>query len=90
LWPIWVSAAAPEWLIATPDGRAVAGERFELIVSGPYGAELPDEIALRVRIEPAEVTIRLPATGPADAGRRAYAGTMPGGASGPITLDLAD
>jgi len=90
LWPIWVSAAAPEWLIATPDGRAVAGERFELIVSGPYGAELPDEIALRVRIEPAEVTIRLPAAGLAEAGRRTYAGTMPGGASGPITLDLAD
>jgi outer membrane phospholipase A len=90
LWPIWVSAATPEWLIATPAGRAVAGEGFELVVAAPAGEEPPEEIALRARIEPAEVTIRLRATGPAAASRRSYAGTMPVGAGGLITLELAD
>ena len=90
LWPICAWAATPEWLIATPEGRAVAGEPFELVVAAPGSEPLPDEIALRVRIEPAEVNIRLRATAPAEEGRRSYGGTMPVGASGAITLELAD
>ena len=90
LWPICVWAATAEWLIATPEGRAVAGEPFELIVAAPGSEELPDEIGLRVRIESAEVNVRLRATAPAQDGRRTYTGTMPVGATGAIALELAD
>ena len=40
--------AAPEWLIATDQPVAVAGNPFEIIVAGTGKEPLPDEIEVRL------------------------------------------
>jgi outer membrane phospholipase A len=82
------AAAPPDWLIASPEGRAVAGESFELIVSGPAGEPLPDEIEVRLRSELEERIVQMRALGPAQNGRRSYSAHMPAGVSGPARVDL--
>ena len=84
-----VLAATPEWLIASPDGRAVAGERFELIVVSTGTEPPPDELDLRVRTEVDERIVTLRATAPASDRRRSYAASMPPDVAGALTLDLA-
>jgi phospholipase A1/A2 len=88
LCPLSICHAAAEWLIASPDGRAVAGELFELIVVSPQGEAPPDELDLRLRTELDERIIPLRPTAPAANGRRTYTGTMPAGLAGEVTLDL--
>jgi phospholipase A1/A2 len=81
--------AAPEWILAAAQGRALAGERFELIVVSAAGAPLPEELELRLRGDTDERVIPIRATAPAQGQQRTYAGTLPPGISGPVTLDLA-
>jgi phospholipase A1 len=83
-----VHAAEPEWLLVAPQ-RVVAGQRFELILVAPPEADLPDEIALRVKLDVTELTVRAEALGPPQGARRRYAGVMPAQAGGPGTLSLA-
>ena len=80
--------AAPDWLIASPEGRAVAGEPFELIVVSTLEEPLPDEIEVRLRAEPDERILMLRALGPAQNGRRSYSADMPAGLSGAVRVDL--
>jgi phospholipase A1/A2 len=81
--------AAPDWLIASPEGRAAAGKPFELIVVSLQGEPLPEAIELRLRSELEERILHLRALGPAHNGRRSYSALMPAGLAGVVTLDLA-
>jgi outer membrane phospholipase A len=81
--------AAPEWLLASPDGRVAAGQPFELTVVSVTREPLPDELALRVKADKDEAIVPLRAAGPEVDGRRNYVGTMPAGLAGTVTLDLA-
>jgi outer membrane phospholipase A len=80
-------AQAP-WILSSPQGRAVAGERFSVVVVAPGGAALPEEIALRVNTATSNIIITLQASGPAQDGRRAYGGRVPPAAAGAATLTL--
>lgn len=79
----------PDWLLVAPQ-RVVAGQRFEVIVVAPPDEELPDEIGLRAKIDITELLIPAQAQGPAEAGRRRYAATMPARTGGPAALSLAE
>lgn len=81
--------AAPEWIIASPSGRAAAGDPFEIIVVSLAGAPLPDELALRLKTDLDERIVPLAAAAPESGGQRSYVGAMPPGVSGPVTLELA-
>lgn len=81
--------AAPQWLLASPDARAAAGEPFELIVVSVAGESLPEELALRVKTELAERILPLHAVAPALGPQRSYVATMPPGLSGTVMLELA-
>ena len=82
--------ASAQWIIASPDSRAAAGERFELVIVAPPGETPPEELALRMQVDVAELVVRVQAAGPATDSRRAYTGTMPSSASGQVTLQLLD
>jgi len=83
-------ASAADWVIASKDARAEAGARFEIIVLAPPRQSLPQELTVRMGVDIAEIALTMRAAGPAEEGRRAYAGTMPISALGPVTLRLAD
>jgi outer membrane phospholipase A len=76
------------WILSSPQGRAVAGERFAVVVVAPPGVPLPEEIALRVNTSSSDIIITLQASGPAQDGRRAYGGRVPPAATGAATLTL--
>jgi phospholipase A1 len=82
--------ASAQWIIASPNSRAAAGETFELVVVAPPGETPPEELALRMQVDVAELVVRVQAAGPAADSRRAYTGTMPSSASGQVTLQLLD
>jgi phospholipase A1/A2 len=82
-------AQTPPWLIASPDGRAVAGEPFEVIVVSVQGEPLPDELQLRLKGAVEERILPLRAVAPEAERRRSYLATMPPGLRGAVTLDLA-
>lgn len=84
------SAHAADWVIASEDARAEAGTRFEILVLAPPGETLPEELEARLQVDGAEIDLTLKAAGAAEGGRRAYAGTLPAFASGPVTLRLAE
>lgn len=81
-------ALGPQWLLVSPDGKAEAGKRFELMLVGS-GAPFPDEIAVRVHVGVAEVLVPMQPAGAAEGRRRIYGGVMPRGASGEVTLELS-
>jgi outer membrane phospholipase A len=82
-------ALGPEWLIVSPDGKAQAGRRFDLMLVSP-GKPFPEEITVRVRIDVSEVLVTMKGEGPAEGARRIYSGTMPAGATGAtVTVQLA-
>src|SRR3954470_8535195 len=81
-------ALGPEWLLVSPDGKAEAGQRFELMLV-TAGQPFPEEIEVRVRIDVSEVLVKMKGEGPADGPRRIYAGMMPAGATGVVTLQLS-
>lgn len=85
--PVW--AQTPRWLIASPDGRAAAGEEFELIVVSVAGEPLPDELELRVKGAIDERIVPLRAVAPEAEWRRSYLATMPPELRGAVSLDLA-
>jgi outer membrane phospholipase A len=82
-------AQMPEWLIASPEGRVSAGERFWLIVAGTSAEPPPDELDVRVRSELDERILPLNAFGPAVDGRRTYFAIMPSDLTGIVRLELA-
>ena len=81
-------AATPEWLIVSPEGRAVVGQPFELIVVSTLSEPLPDEIDVRLSSELEERIVRMRALAPAQDGRRSYSADMPPGVSGSVRVDL--
>jgi phospholipase A1 len=87
--PAGAWAQTPPWVIASPDGRAIAGEPFEVIVVSVHGEPLPDELQLRLKAAVEERTVPLRAVAPAAEQRRSYLATMPPGLAGPVTLSLA-
>lgn len=81
-------ALGPQWLLVSPDGQAQAGKRFELMLVTP-GEPFPDQIDVQVQLGVAEVIVTMKAEGAAEGSRRLYAGTMPAGAAGAVTLQLS-
>lgn len=81
--------AAPEWIIASPSGRAAAGDPFEIIVVNTSGAPLPDELELRLTTDRDERIVPLVAAAPESGARRSYFAAMPPGVSGPVRVALA-
>ena len=90
LFALPAGAAAQDWLLASAQGRVVAGDRFELVLIAPPGVTPPEEIAVRVKAAASEIIIRLDARGPAEGVRRVYAGIMPPAASGTASLELEE
>jgi len=83
-------AQVPDWLLVSESGRAKAGAPFELILAGPEGAALPDEIGVRLRSGVAEADLKMQALASTENGRRRYAGMLPPSASGAVGISLAD
>jgi outer membrane phospholipase A len=77
-----------EWVIASSDSRAVAGERFEVIVVSLAGAPPPDEMQARLKVGADERVLTLSAAAPAEGAQRAYFAIMPHSVQGPVTLEL--
>lgn len=85
-------AAAPAWLIATPDETARAGAPIMLDVVKPAAqAEWPDIVRLRVVRDGGTLEVELAAVGPmtAAATRRTYRGVLPVDLSGLVRAELA-
>lgn len=80
--------AEPGWILSSSEGRAVAGERFEIVLAAPGGEVFPEELSVRLRAAASDIIIRLQPHGPAEGGRRVYAGTMSPAASGAASLAL--
>jgi outer membrane phospholipase A len=80
----------PDWLLVSESGRAKAGMPFELILTGPEGAALPDEIGVRLRSGVAEADLKMQAAAPAENGRRRYAAVLPQPAAGAVAVRVAD
>src|SRR5205807_1691003 len=78
----------PDWILASSDARAVAGEPFEILLVSLSGAPPPDEINVRLKGELDERILRMQAVGPALGTRRAYSATMPADMPGPVAIDL--
>jgi outer membrane phospholipase A len=81
---------APDWLLVSESGRAQAGAAFELVLAGPEGAALPDNISVRLRSGVAETDLKMEAASPAENGRRRYAAVLPASASGVVAIRVAD
>jgi outer membrane phospholipase A len=84
------AALAADWWIVSTTGRAEAGARFELIVIPPSGETAPEELPVRLHMDVTDIALTLKPAGPAENGRRVYAGTMPASADGPVTIRMAD
>jgi outer membrane phospholipase A len=80
-----VAEASPDWIIGAATDRVRAGERFELLVASRTGGGMPQELRVRVKAGPIDGVVTLQAEG---AGL--YAGTLPAGVSGAVTLTLED
>ena len=78
----------PDWIIASADGRAVAGQRFELVVIVPPGEEPPKELQARLKADVDERIITLTAIGLPSGAQWIYAGDMPANLAGPVVVDL--
>jgi len=78
----------PDWIIASADGRAVAGERFELVVIAPPGETPPEELQVRLTVGPAERILTLIAVGVPGAAQRVYAGDVPANLAGTVSVEL--
>jgi outer membrane phospholipase A len=78
----------PDWIIASADGRALAGGRFELVVIAPPGETLPDELQARLTAGPAARILTLTAVGVQGAAQRVYAAEMPANLAGTVSVEL--
>jgi phospholipase A1 len=81
---------SPDWLLVSESGRALPGSIFELLLAGPEGAELPDDISVRLRSGFAESDLKMQASAAAENGRRRYTAILPRTAAGVVSLRLAD
>jgi outer membrane phospholipase A len=81
---------SPDWLLVSESGRAQPGVPFELVLAGPEGAELPDEISVRLRIGVAETDLKMEAASPAENGRRRYGAVLPRSAAGAVAIRVVD
>jgi outer membrane phospholipase A len=77
-----------EWVLASSDSKAVAGERFDVIVVSLSGAPPPDEIQARLKVGAEERILALAAAGPSRGAQRSYFAIMPPSAEGAVTLEL--
>jgi len=82
------AGSVPDWIIASADGRAVAGQRFELLVIVPPEEEAPKELQARLRADVDERIITLTAVGLPGGPQRIYAGDMPPNLAGQVVIDL--
>jgi hypothetical protein len=73
---------------STSDARAVAGQRFEILLVSLGDEPLPDEINVRLKGDFDERILRMQAVGPMRGTQRAYSATMPAGVSAPVAIDL--
>ena len=80
--------ALPEWIVASADGRATAGERFELLVLSLGEAALPEELPASLKSGAEVHLVTLRAQSPALGRQRVYAGAMPSLVSGPVEVEL--
>ena len=87
--PTFVYALGPQWLLVSPDGRATAGQRFELMLVAPGEEPLPEQINVRLRIDTTEVLLSMKALAPAENRRRIYEAVMPATVAGPVSMSLA-
>jgi phospholipase A1/A2 len=78
----------PDWIVSSADARAIAGQRFELVVVSLTGDAMPAELTVRIKGDIDERVVTMRAEGPALGRQRAYVGTMPVGLSGPVEIDL--
>jgi outer membrane phospholipase A len=83
-----LAQGAPDWIIASPDGRASAGQRFELVVIAPQGEEPPEELSLRLISKAEDRIISLTAVGVPSGAQRIYAADMPSDLTGVVALEL--
>ncbi len=82
------AGTVPDWIIASADGRAVAGQRFELVVIVPPEQEAPKELQARLRADVDERIVTLTAVGLPSGSQRIYAGDMPANLAGPVVIEL--
>src|SRR2546429_4511070 len=78
----------PDWILASTDARAVAGQPFEVLLVSLGGEPPPEEINVRLKGDIDERILRMQALGPARATQRAYSATIPAALSGPVAIDL--
>ena len=78
----------PDWILASTDARAVAGEPFEIVLVSLSATPPPDEISVRLKSDLDERILRLQALGPALGTRRVYSAIMPADMPGPVAIDL--
>jgi outer membrane phospholipase A len=90
LFLVFQACNATDWVIASRDARAEAGERFEIMVVAPPGESLPNELSALITVDVAEILLTLRPAAPAQDGRRVYSATMPIAAAGPVMLRLVD
>jgi outer membrane phospholipase A len=83
------AGALPEWIVASADARASAGERFEILVLSLAGEPLPEELPARLKAGAQEQLLALKADGPALGRQRVYSAMMPATLSGTVELELA-
>jgi len=88
--PTFVYALGPQWLLVSPDGRATAGQRFELMLVAPGEEPLPEQINVRLRIDTTEVLLSMKALAAAENRRRIYEAVMPATVAGPVSMSLAE
>lgn len=78
----------PDWILASADGRAVAGQRFELVVIAPAQEEPPEELQLRLKAGADERIVTLTAVGVPSGAQRVYVADMPANLVGPVSVEL--
>jgi outer membrane phospholipase A len=78
----------PDWILASADGRATAGQRFELLVIAPAQEEPPPELQVRLKSGADERILSLTAVGVPSGAQRIYAGDMPANLVGPVSVEL--
>ena len=78
----------PDWILASADGRAIAGQRFELLVFAPAEEEPPQELQLRLKAGADERILTLTAIGVPSGAQRVYAADMPANLVGTVSAEL--
>ena len=78
----------PDWILASADGRAIAGQRFELLVVAPPDEAPPAELQARLKSGVDARILVLTAVGVPTGSQRVYAADMPANLAGMVSVDL--